>query len=100
MTAEEELLGLLDDAAKVVAGYGEMNLYCGFDTGAAFEAELRSLRDRVARQDWSALGPLVGIFAPTGAWDDGVGAPGMHLANRVIAVLDQMEWSRLTRRCT
>ncbi|MBX7104242.1 MAG: hypothetical protein K1X57_09175 [Gemmataceae bacterium] len=100
MTAEDELLRLLDDAAAVVVGYGEMKLCCGFDTAAEFAAELRSLRERVARQDWSALGPLVGIFAPTGAWDDGVGAPGMHLANSVIGVLDRMEWSRRTGRCT
>jgi hypothetical protein len=90
MAAEDELLRALDDAAAVVAGYGAMNLYCGFDTGTEFAAELRSLRERVARHDWSALGPLVVIFAPTGAWDDGVGAPGMHLANRVMAFLDQM----------
>ena len=96
MAAEDELLRLLEDAAAVVAGYGQMNLYCGFDTGA----ELRSLRERVARQDWSALGRVIGIFAPTGAWDDAVGAPGMHLANRVMAVLDEMEWSRRIRRCT
>jgi hypothetical protein len=100
VAAEDELLRLLDDAAAVVAGYGEMNLYCGFDTGAEFASELGSLRERVAQQDWSALGRLVGIFAPTGAWDDGVGAPGMHLANRVMAVLDEMEWLRRTRRCT
>ncbi len=94
----DELLRLLDQAETAVAGYAAMNVHCGYDTGAEFAAELRGLRERVARQDWSALGPLVGIFAPTGAWDDGVGGPGMHLANRIMAVLDQMEWSRLVSR--
>jgi hypothetical protein len=87
----DELLRLLDDAAAVVSDYGEMNLYCGFDTGADFAAELQSLRDRVSRQDDSALGRLVGIFAPTGAWDDGVGEAGMELANRIMVELDEMK---------
>ena len=43
MTGEGELLRLLDEAAALVAGYGKMNLYCGFATGAEFAAELRSL---------------------------------------------------------
>jgi hypothetical protein len=86
--AEDELLRLLDDAAAIVAGYGDMNMFCPFDTGTEFATELRSLRNRVARQDWSAVGPLIGIFAPTGAWDDGVGAKGMDLANRVMAALE------------
>jgi hypothetical protein len=50
-----------------------ITIHCRHGTGAEFAAELRSLRERVARQDWSALGPLVGIFAPTGAWEDGFG---------------------------
>lgn len=100
MIAPDELLRLLDDAAGVVSGYGAMNLFCPFDSGAEFAAELRPLRARVARQDWSALGPLVGIFAPTGAWDDGVGTNGMGLANRIVTVLDRLGWSRLTQRCS
>jgi hypothetical protein len=100
VTAEDKLLQLLDDATSVVAGYGEMNLFFGFDTGTEFATELRSLRERVAGKDWSALGPLVGIFAPTGAWDDGVGRPGMDLANRIMVVLDEMGWSRRTKSCT
>ena len=87
MTTVDELLQLLDEAIAVVSKYGEMNLYCGFDTGAEFAAELRSLRERIAHQDGSALDALVGIFAPTGAWDDGVGAPGVQLANKIMAVL-------------
>ncbi len=100
MAAVDELLQLLDEAAAVVAGYSAMNMFCGHDTGAEFAAELRSLRERVARQDWSALGLLVGIFAPTGEWDDGVGASGMDIANRVMDTLDRMQWQRLTKRCS
>lgn len=95
MAGAHELLRLLDEVAAVVARYGAMNASCAFDTGSEFAAELRSLRDRVAREDWSALGPLVGIFAPTGAWDDGVGvgATDMGLANRIMALLDDMRQS-------
>ena len=56
-----------------------ITIYCRHGTGAEFAAELRSLRERVARQDWSALGPLVGIFAPTAVWDDGFGRPSARL---------------------
>lgn len=98
MTAAEHLVRLLDDAATVVSRYGEMNAYCRFDTGADFAAELRSLRDRVVRKDWSALGSLVSIFAPTGAWDDGVGREGMELANQIDGILNEMDWSNLIRR--
>jgi hypothetical protein len=97
MAAADKLLRLLDEAEAVVAGYSTMSVYCGHDTGAEFAAELQSLRERVARQEWSALGPLVGIFAPTGAWDDGVGREGMDLANQIMAALDEMGWSRLAR---
>jgi hypothetical protein len=86
--AADELLRLLDEAAEAVAGCGELGMFCPFDTGAALAAELRSLRDRLVRGDRSAVGPLVSIFAPTGAWDDGVGAGGMDLANRIMAALD------------
>src|ERR1700722_10090917 len=92
----DELLQMLDEAAALVSVYSTMSIYCGHDTGAEFAAELRSLRERVAKQDWSALGPLIGIFAPTGAWDDGVGREGMDLANRIMAVLDEIGWSRLS----
>ena len=54
MAAVDELLRLLEEAAAVVSNYGAMNLYCPFDTGAEFAAELQSLRERVARKDWSA----------------------------------------------
>ena len=96
MNLADKLLRLLDEAAEVVSGYSSMNVYCGYDTGAEFAADLRSLRERVARQDWSALKELVGIFAPTCAWDDGVGRPGMDLANRIMASLEEMGWSRLS----
>ncbi len=97
MPSTNKLLALLDEAACMVSGYSTMNCYSGYDTGAEFAAEIQSLRERVAQQDWSALGMLIGIFAPTGAWDDGVGRPGMDLANRVMASLDEMDWSRLDK---
>jgi hypothetical protein len=84
----DELLRLLDEAAEAVAGCGELGMFCPFDTGDALAAELRSLGDRLVRGDRTAVGPLVGIFAPTGPWDDGVGAGGMDLANRIMASLD------------
>jgi hypothetical protein len=97
MAAVDELLTMLDEAAKVVSGYSAMCMYCGYDTGEEFAAELRNLRERVARQDWSALRRLFAIFAPTGAWDDGVDCPGsMELADRIMAVLNEMDWSRLS----
>lgn len=99
MAAKDDLLRLLDDAVTIVSAYGEMNLFCGFDTGAEFAAELRSLHERVARNDWSALGSLVGIFAPTGAWDDGVGGGGGNIADQILQVLDQMQWSRRSKTC-
>jgi hypothetical protein len=37
------------------------------------------------------LGKLVGIFAPTGAWDDGIGEP-MELANRIMELLKELDW--------
>ena len=98
MAAAEELLRLLDESASMVAGYSTMNIFCGYDTGAEFAVELRSLRERVARQDWSALGLLIAIFAPSCAWDDGVGSEGMAVADRIMAFLDEMDWSRLMKR--
>jgi hypothetical protein len=100
MNGEDELLSLLDEAVTIVSKRGAMDVYCGFDTGAEFAAELRSLRERIAHRDWTALERAIGIFAPTGAWDDGVGASGMNLANRVMAVLDELDWRSPTRRGT
>ncbi len=90
---------LLDDATATVTCYGEMNVYCGltrrrFCRRVAFSPRA-SCPSRLV-----SLGPLVGIFAPTGAWDDGVGTAGMDLANKVMTVLDQIEWSRRTNQCT
>ena len=95
MAAIDELLRLLVEAEALVAGYSTMSVYCGRDSGADFAAELRGLREQVARRDWAALGPLVGIFAPTGAWDEGVGREGVDLADRIMAVLEEMGWSSL-----
>jgi hypothetical protein len=95
MTPADELLALLDEATAIVAGHSSMNMFCGFDSGAEFAAELSFLRARMARQDRTALRELVGIFAPTGAWDDGVGESGMALANRVMELLDNLGWNRL-----
>ncbi len=96
VTTEDELLRLLADAEAVVSEQGEINLSCGFKTKAELATELRSLRERIARQDWSALGSLVSIFAPTGAWDDAVGSSGMNLANHILQVLERMEKARQT----
>ena len=94
MSPADALLRLLDEAAMFVSSFPTVSFYSGHDTGGEFADELRSLRDRVARQDWSALGRLVGIFAPTGAWDDAVGSDGSSIANRIMDVLDKMQWSR------
>jgi hypothetical protein len=66
-------------------------MYCPFDTGAEFASHLRSLRERFAKGDRTVLGKLVGIFAPTGAWDDGIGEP-MELANRIMELLKELDW--------
>ena len=100
MAPADNLLAMLDEAAIFVAKYPAVGICSGHDTGEEFAAELRALRDRVARQDWSSLGRLVGIFAPTGAWDDGVGGDGSDIANRITHVLDKMEWRRLLRGAT
>ncbi|WP_448563228.1 hypothetical protein [Trichothermofontia sp.] len=84
----DELLQLLDDA---VAVYSEMHRFWRFDTEAEFAAELGSLRERIAQQDWSAIEALVSIFAPTSTWDDSVGVPGMHIANRIMAALEKLQ---------
>lgn len=97
MRDAEKLLQLLEEAATLVSGYSSMSVYCGHESGAEFAAELLSLRERIARKDWSALGKLVGIFAPTGAWDDGVGIEGMELANRIMETLADMDWVRLAK---
>jgi hypothetical protein len=91
MTADDELLQLLDNATGIVAAYEAMNPHCGYDTGVEFAVELRTLRERVARHDRSVIGPLIAIFGPTGSWDEGVGPSGADLANRVMAVLDEIK---------
>jgi hypothetical protein len=96
MAPADDLLALLDEAALFVSKYPAVGIYSGHDTGEEFAAEVRALRDRVARQDQSAYGRLVGIFAPTGAWDDGVGGDGSGIANRIMDVLDEMQWQRPT----
>ena len=84
----EVLLKLLEEGAKFVSRYSSMSIYCGHFTGAEFAVELRSLAERVSRQDWSALSPLNGIFAPTGRWDDEVGLDDdMNRADRIMALL-------------
>ena len=91
MSIADELCELLVAAAELVSDYGEMNLFCPFDSGSEFADEIQSLKSRVASGDLSATGKLVGIFAPTGAWDDGVGRQGMQLADRIMTLLDDLK---------
>ncbi len=93
MAVSDELLRLLAEAARTVSGYSKMNLYCPFDSGAEFATELWSLRERIAQNDMSAWELLIGIFAPSGAWDDGVGPEGRELADLILAAL------KLVRDC-
>lgn len=95
MAAVDELLQLLAAAAEIVSGYGQMNAWCRFDTGAEFAAELRSLRDRVARRDGSALERIVPIFLPTGPWDEGVGLDAGFIADEILSRLNAVSESRL-----
>ena len=90
MSNADQLCELLVAAAELVSEYGELNLFCPFDSGSEFAGEIKSLRSRVAAGDFSALGALIGIFAPTGAWDDGVGREGMQLADRIMSLLDDL----------
>ncbi|HEY3789946.1 MAG TPA: hypothetical protein VGL71_13895 [Urbifossiella sp.] len=91
-----ELLHLLEEAEIFVCEFAKIGIYCGYETGKEFSVELRTLHNRLLHHDWSALGSVVGIFAPTGAWDDGIGVSGMHIANRIVAELDKMKWMELS----
>ena len=89
--AYAELAELLTEAATVIDSVDELNMFCPFNSPTEFSSHVREIAGRVGRREHAVLRTLIPIFAPTGAWDDMGG--GMELANRVMALLDLLQWN-------
>jgi hypothetical protein len=89
----QELAGLLNQAAVAIDALSELSIFCPFDSPGEFSGRIRALAARVRAEEHVALRELITLFAPTGAWDDAMGAEGIDLAERVMALLDLLRWN-------